>query len=350
MSYYVDPCTNIPQYPLYPVYGYHPLTVARQPRRQQRQHQPQPSIPCFNDADVDSSRRNRLPDLRHDADLNRSANIRFTVIDDVSINNKTFVMPLSIRRYVTESSEYANKAIDPLQRLLDKATDLGAISKLRGRAVRFRTSMYADDAAIFINPNKENLVFLLTGLKASKGSLEILDKQRRKFLWTDEETLTYGKCKINWTQTRVPTASGGLGILNLEKFARALRLRWLWYEWKLLGVGLVGREKVERRGATSLRAASKKKNRSLQQALQSNQWLLDVTLPADTGWTTELIDQLVMIWSATQTVELSEHEEDKITWKLNSHGEYTAASAYNVQLLSTTATNFNTLIWKPWAP
>jgi hypothetical protein len=110
----------------------------------------------------------------------------------------------------------------------------------------------------------------------------------------------------------------------------------------------VGRKKVERRGATSLRAASKKKNRSLQQALQSNQWLLDVTLPADTGWTTELIDQLVMIWGATQTVELSEHEEDKIIWKLNSHGEYTAASAYNVQLLSTTATNFNTLIWKPW--
>lgn len=76
------------------------------------------------------------------------------------------------------------------------------------------------------------LVFLLTGLKASKGSLEILDKQRRKFLWTGGETLTYGKCKINWTQTRVPTASGGLGILNLEKFARVLRLRWLWHEWK----------------------------------------------------------------------------------------------------------------------
>ena len=30
MSYYVDPCTNVPQYPLYPVYGYHPSTVACQ--------------------------------------------------------------------------------------------------------------------------------------------------------------------------------------------------------------------------------------------------------------------------------------------------------------------------------
>jgi len=25
---------------------------------------------------------------------------------------------------------------------------------------------------------------------------------------------------------------GGLGILNLENFARALRIRWLWHEWK----------------------------------------------------------------------------------------------------------------------
>ena len=30
MSYYVDPRTSVPQYPLYPVYGYPPSTVARQ--------------------------------------------------------------------------------------------------------------------------------------------------------------------------------------------------------------------------------------------------------------------------------------------------------------------------------
>lgn len=48
-------------------------------------------------------------------------------------------------------------AIDPLQRLLDKVTDIGVLSKLRGRAVRFRTFMNADDAAIFINPIKEDV-------------------------------------------------------------------------------------------------------------------------------------------------------------------------------------------------
>jgi hypothetical protein len=29
-----------------------------------------------------------------------------------------------------------------------------------------------------------------------------------------------------------PKDKGGLGILNLKKFVMALRLRWLWYEWK----------------------------------------------------------------------------------------------------------------------
>lgn len=48
-------------------------------------------------------------------------------------------------------------AIDPLQRILSKATELGAISKLRGRTTRLRISMYADDAVIFINPTQNDV-------------------------------------------------------------------------------------------------------------------------------------------------------------------------------------------------
>lgn len=197
--------------------------------------------------------------------------------------------------------------------------------------------------------------------------------------------MTGGKCKINWTRTCLPTGFGGLGILNLEKFARALRLRWLWQEWKSPEKAWVGSgtpcddtDKLLFAAATSITigngatvsfwesawwqgrrmkdvaplvyAVSKKKNSTLQHALQSDQWLLDLGLPVDVGWTTELIDQLVTVWTAIQTIELTEHENDQICWKLTSHGQYTAASAYNAQLLGTTANNFNNLIWKPWAP
>jgi hypothetical protein len=48
-------------------------------------------------------------------------------------------------------------AMDPLQRLLDRATQQGVLTNLPLAATRWRTSMYADDAAIFINPLKEDI-------------------------------------------------------------------------------------------------------------------------------------------------------------------------------------------------
>jgi len=45
-------------------------------------------------------------------------------------------------------------AMDPLQRLLDRATDHGILTPLPITAAKWRTSMYADDAAIFISPKK----------------------------------------------------------------------------------------------------------------------------------------------------------------------------------------------------
>jgi retron-type reverse transcriptase len=48
-------------------------------------------------------------------------------------------------------------AMDSLQRLLDQATQHGILTPLPLTAAKWRTSMYADDAAIFIDPKIEDV-------------------------------------------------------------------------------------------------------------------------------------------------------------------------------------------------
>jgi hypothetical protein len=48
-------------------------------------------------------------------------------------------------------------AMEPLQRLLEVAASEGLLSPIRNRVARLRCSMYADDAAVFINPIKEEI-------------------------------------------------------------------------------------------------------------------------------------------------------------------------------------------------
>ena len=73
--------------------------------------------------------------------------------------------------------------------------------------------------------------FALTVLRVPKKLLKEIDKCRRRFLWKQDEEITAGSCKVNWTAVCAPTSHGGLGILDLERFSRALRLRWLWTSW-----------------------------------------------------------------------------------------------------------------------
>lgn len=75
-------------------------------------------------------------------------------------------------------------------------------------------------------------IYLLTALKAPKQLFQEIDKVRRRFLWASDSELTGGKCKVAWTLVARPTDFGGLGILDLERFSRALRLRWLWFHWR----------------------------------------------------------------------------------------------------------------------
>jgi hypothetical protein len=71
------------------------------------------------------------------------------------------------------------------------------------------------------------VVYFLTALRAPKATLQDINAKRKQFLWAGTEA----KCKVNWTRAVRSTKNGGLGILHLGKFTRALRLRWLWRAW-----------------------------------------------------------------------------------------------------------------------
>ncbi|WVZ53491.1 hypothetical protein U9M48_004422 [Paspalum notatum var. saurae] len=73
-------------------------------------------------------------------------------------------------------------AIDQIQRILEKATEQGLLSPIGSDPIRLRTSLYADDAALFLRPTQqdvENLQLLVerfgeaTGLKTNIQKSEI---------------------------------------------------------------------------------------------------------------------------------------------------------------------------------
>jgi hypothetical protein len=83
-------------------------------------------------------------------------------------------------------------------------------------------------------------VYYLSALIAPAETIEDIDRRRKRFLWTGTDQIAGGKCKVAWPKACRPTRLRGLGILDLKKFARALRLRWLWQEWKSPGKPWVG--------------------------------------------------------------------------------------------------------------
>ncbi|WVZ64871.1 hypothetical protein U9M48_014329 [Paspalum notatum var. saurae] len=198
------------------------------------------------------------------------------------------------------------------------------------------------------------------------------DRLRKRFLWAGQENLTGGKCKVNWPSVARPLDLGGLGVLDLDRFARALRLRWLWQHWDAPNAPWAGMEipcndtdrllfaaateiiigdgartsfwhcawaKGQRPKdiAPDIFAASSKRKLSLREALAEQAWVRSVDIQQIR--TVEHLKQFVELWAITQSVSLVQNTEDRIIWNFNASGVYSAVSAYRAQFVGHTSFN-----------
>ena len=238
-------------------------------------------------------------------------------------------------------------------------------------------------AALVKSVLTSQVVYHITSLNVPAGVLHNVNRIERAFLWSAQSQTSGAKCKVNWETVCRPTHLGGLGVLHLGKFARALRLRWPWVEWKdptRLWVGLgnpcsevdmdlfysttvitVGnggktpfweapwlRGKKPKDIAPLIFAASKRKKWVVRDALRDNAWVRQIN--PSINLTTNHIVEFVDLWVHLEQFELSPEIDDDISWKFEANGEYSAASAYRVQFLGSMTTTMNKTIWKVWAP
>ena len=65
-------------------------------------------------------------------------------------------------------------------------------------------------------------------VKLSPWVISKIDSYRRNFLWRGAGEARGGHCLLAWASVCRPPDMGGLGIIDLHLFGRALRMKWLW--------------------------------------------------------------------------------------------------------------------------
>jgi hypothetical protein len=67
----------------------------------------------------------------------------------------------------------------------------------------------------------------------SKWARDKINKIARNFIWAgdDADHASGGHALVNWKTVCRPKDLGGLGMMDLERFGCALRLRWPWLQW-----------------------------------------------------------------------------------------------------------------------
>jgi hypothetical protein len=93
--------------------------------------------------------------------------------------------------------------------------------------------------------------------------------------------------------------------------------------------------------------SSKRKKCKVEQAIVNRYWIASITI--DNTFSETHLAQFIELWQLVNGVQLQSGVEDSVVWKLTANGQYSAASAYNLQFLGLVQSAMNTIVWKAWA-
>ena len=192
--------------------------------------------------------------------------------------------------------------------------------------------------------------------------IKSIDSLRRGFLWQGAQSAKGGHCLLAWPRVCRPPELGGLGILDLQRFGYALRMRWLWLKrtsearsWHQLpdekesvvqamfqasiyielGDGLSalfwtdrwlqGRSIADLAPCLWATVGTKvKKHRTVAQALYEDQWIRDIS----GALTVQVILDYFHVWDLTRGIQLAPQRADKVCWIWTSDKVFSTSSAY----------------------
>ena len=228
------------------------------------------------------------------------------------------------------------------------------------------------------------LIYVATALELPPWCLRAIDKIRRNFLWRGRKEANGGHCLLAWPKVCMPKELGGLGILDLQRFSWALRVRWLWLgkteparPWSSLPVPVhscakslfaiaihteVGNGEntkfwtdrwlngcsIEVLAPHLFACVPKRRanRRTVKEALSNNVWLGDI----QGHYSVAVLSEYLNVWDLIQEVVLQHDVEDVHKWRFEASGQFSTKSAYEALFIGSVYFAVGKLIWGTWAP
>lgn len=256
-----------------------------------------------------------------------------------------------------------------LQPLIDKVS--ARLPKWRGKLLNAAARLALVNSVLSAIP-----IYMLTVLQLGKWAIKRIDKIRRDFLWKTKNDDAKAVCLVSWKNVCRPKSLGGLGILDLTMFSRALRMRWKWYKWTdrtrpwvgsptpcdstdsslfdactkiTVGKGNIAKFWTSRwldgaapaELAPNLFRLTRLKRLTVEQAMVSDKWMKGLSRIS----TEAQLREFTALWIKLQDINLS-NDDDQILWNLNASTRYSVASAYKAQFLGSFAPIDYSKLWR----